>query len=126
MKILSSHIKYLESDYIQPTEVYDIFHKIKLEFSNRLEKLFFGFKANEILLQLDRKKKEYFTKEAVCVYKKILDYLNKFFDYSTVGFFYKCKQFNLDNELTYDAVVEVAQKLGIPIDKDALFSEYVS
>lgn len=123
MNILSSHIKHLESDYIQPTEVYDIFHKIKLEFSNRLEKLFFGFKANQILLQLDRKKKEYFTKEAVCVYKKILDYLNKWFDYSTDGFFYKCKQFNLDNELTYDEVVEVAQKLEIPIDKDALFSE---
>lgn len=41
MSIFSSHIKHLESDYIQPTEVFDIFYKIKLEFSNRLENLFF-------------------------------------------------------------------------------------
>lgn len=123
MNILSSNIKHLESDYIQPTEVYDIFYKIKLEIENRLEKNFFGFKANQILLQVDRNKKEYFTKEAVSVYKKILCYLNKWFDYSADAFFYKCKQFNLENELIYDEVIEVAQNLEIPIDKDALFSE---
>ena len=50
-------------------------------------------------------------KEALSAYKRILNQLQKWFDYRENSIYYMCKSFNLVKEIKLEEAVRVAKKL---------------
>lgn len=126
MSFLSTNLKHLESEYILVTDVFDVFDKLRMEVKARIEKNFFGFKATQMLRNLPINEQLSFKEDALSAYKRILNYLEKWFDYSENSIYYMCKPFNLAKEIELEEAVRVAKKLGIDFDGDDLFSELVT
>lgn len=123
LSILTTALKRLESEYIQPTEVYNVFYNLKTEFENRLNKQFFGFICSQNLHKLTDEEKVKFKQEALMSYEKVIAYLEKWFDFGENSFYRLCQPFNLDDELEFNAVMAVVNLMKIDVDGDALFSE---
>lgn len=48
------------------------------------------------------------------------------FDFSEDSFFFLCRPFKLDEEMNFENVVALADKLGVQYDGDQMFSEIVT
>lgn len=64
---LTSSLKHLESNYLQPTLEYKVFSKLKAYFTNRQKRKFFSFKATHFNLKLLPYHEQFFLKETCIV-----------------------------------------------------------
>ena len=62
------------------TDVFNVFDKLRMEVKIRIEKNFFGFKATQMLKKLPINEQLSFKEDALSAYKRILNYLEKWFD----------------------------------------------
>ncbi|XP_032637827.1 uncharacterized protein LOC116825715 [Chelonoidis abingdonii] len=116
-------IKVLESDYIQGTELYATFNKLRREIQNRQEKGFYGYKVTQFLKKLSLNKQNKFVGDAQQAYTRMLQYLEKCFDFSENSFCKLCGPLNLDEPLQLDKLCALSTNLNIKVDIDELFTE---
>jgi hypothetical protein len=94
--LFNVRIKQVESNYIQITEIYSVFNKLKKEFVNRQEKNFYGFKVLQHFKKHYPQEQKTFIQDAQQVYNRILDYLDRWFDFGEDSFYRLCAPLNLD------------------------------
>ncbi|XP_039356465.1 uncharacterized protein LOC120382989 isoform X2 [Mauremys reevesii] len=123
MSQFNNTIKVLESDYIQVTELYAIFNKLRREIQIRQEQGFYGYKVTQFLKKLPPNKQNKFVGDAQQVYTRMLQYLEKWFDFSENSFYMLCAPLNLDRPLELDKLCALTTNLGIQVDGDELFTE---
>ncbi|XP_043384623.1 zinc finger protein 572 isoform X4 [Chelonia mydas] len=116
-------IKVLESDYIQVTELYAIFSKLRREIQIRQEQGFYGYKVTQFLKKLPPNEQNKFVGDAQRVYTRMLQYLEKWFDFSENSFYMLCAPLNLDGPLELDKLCALTTNLDIQVDGDELFTE---
>lgn len=85
--IFQSSIKTLEQSNLVITEVYDIMSDLRNKLKKRREDLFVGFNTNQALAHLTANLRKKFEDEAVQVYDRALEYLEKWFDFENNAFF---------------------------------------
>jgi hypothetical protein len=120
VSLFNVSIKHVESNYIQITEIYSVFSKLKNEFDNRQEKNSYGFKVLQHLKKLSPQEQKTFIQDAQRVYNRILDYLDRWFDFGEDSFYRLCAPLNLDGPRDMDAMLNL---LNVEVDGDQLFSE---
>ncbi|XP_050776316.1 uncharacterized protein LOC127032781 isoform X1 [Gopherus flavomarginatus] len=123
MSQFNNTIKVLESDYIQVTELYAIFNKLRREIQIRQEQGFYGYKVTQFLKKLPPNKQNKFVGDAQQVYTRMLQYLEKWFDFSENSFYVLCAPLNLDRPLELDKLCALTTNLGIKVDGGELFTE---
>nr|XP_032636485.1 uncharacterized protein LOC116824950 isoform X1 [Chelonoidis abingdonii] len=123
MSQFNNTIKVLESDYIQVTELYTIFNKLRREIQIRQEQGFYGYKVTQFLKKLPPNKQNKFVGDAQQVYMRMLQYLEKWFDFSENSFYVLCAPLNLDRPLELDKLCALTTNLGIQVDGGELFTE---
>nr|XP_005291182.1 uncharacterized protein LOC101937720 [Chrysemys picta bellii] len=116
-------IKVLENDYIQVTELYATFNKLRREIQNRQEKGFYGYKVTQFLKKLPLNEQNKFVGDAQQAYTRMLQYLEKWFDFSENSFYKLCAPLNLDEPLQLDKLCALSTHLNIQVDIDELFTE---
>ncbi|KAI4460250.1 hypothetical protein MML48_6g00020814 [Holotrichia oblita] len=79
--IFQSSIKTLEQSHLVITDVYEIMSGLRDKLKRRKEDLFFGFKTNQALANFTSNLKLKFQEEAVQVYNRAIEYLEKWFDF---------------------------------------------
>ncbi|XP_030399928.1 zinc finger protein interacting with ribonucleoprotein K-like isoform X4 [Gopherus evgoodei] len=123
MSQFNNTIKVLESDYIQVTELYAIFKKLRREIQIQQEQGFYGYKVTQFLKKLPPNKQNKFVGDAQQVYTRMLQYLEKWFDFSENSFYVLCAPLNLDRPLELDKLCALTTNLGIKVDGGELFTE---
>ena len=112
-----------------------LFHEKILQFENKkvnstnlydnlliLKNQFFGQIVKEKLKLIDNESQKLFNQNAISVYKRALEYLNKHFDFEK-SYFKKIKCLNLDSKLNIDDVCEITELFNLNLDMDNLFDE---
>ncbi|XP_073206492.1 uncharacterized protein [Lepidochelys kempii] len=123
MSQFNNTIKVLESDYVQVTELYTKFNKLRREIQNRQERGFYGYKVTQFLKKLPPNKQNKFVGDAQRAYTRMVQYLEKWFDFSENSFYKLCAPLNLDRPLELDELCALTTSLGIQVDGDELFTE---
>ncbi|KAG6926940.1 hypothetical protein G0U57_010766 [Chelydra serpentina] len=123
MSQFNNTIKVLESDYIQVTELYATFNKLRREIQNRQEKGFYGYKVTQFLKKLPLNEQDKFVGDAQRAYTRMLQYLEKWFDFSENSFYKLCAPLNLDEPLQLNKLCALSTNLNIQVDVDELFTE---
>ncbi|CAM5148887.1 unnamed protein product [Eretmochelys imbricata] len=119
-------VKVLESDYIQVTELYGVFNRLRREIQNRQEQGFYGYKATQFLKKLPPNEQNKFVGDAQRAYTRMLQYLEKWFDFSENSFYLLCAPLNLDGPLELDKLCALTANWDIQVDGDELFTEMCS
>nr|XP_005313440.1 uncharacterized protein LOC101943458 isoform X1 [Chrysemys picta bellii]XP_005313442.1 uncharacterized protein LOC101943458 isoform X1 [Chrysemys picta bellii] len=119
-------IKVLESDFIQVTELYGIFNRLRREIQNRQEQGFYGYKVTQFLKKLPPNEQNKFVGDAQRAYTRMLQYLEKWFDFSENSFYVLCAPLNLDGPLELDKLCALTTNWDIQVDGDELFTEMCS
>ncbi|XP_043381024.1 uncharacterized protein LOC114021903 isoform X1 [Chelonia mydas] len=119
-------IKVLESDYVQVTELYGVFNRLRREIQNRQEQGFYGYKVTQFLKKLPPNEQNKFVGDAQRAYTRMLQYLEKWFDFSENSFYVLCAPLNLDGPLELDKLCALTANWDIQVDGDELFTEMCS
>lgn len=99
------------------THVYDIMWNMKNQLTTRKNDHFFGFHVNKALKNLLPPECKRFEKEALNVYTKAIDYLNKWFDFDN-SIYKDLRTFKLKNELpVFQEVIDTSEKLDIKVNQ---------
>jgi hAT family C-terminal dimerisation region len=130
MGIFHLGIKSLEAEGTQVTEVYDIMEQVRSCLKSRIEDGFFGMTVNTCLPLLPVEKQRSFKTDALNVYQRAVDYLEKWFRYEDSPL-KNCRILSLDNDFTFNELVKLISDLGIKIKNkvddvtgDGLYNEY--
>ncbi|XP_074842584.1 uncharacterized protein LOC142009044 [Carettochelys insculpta] len=123
MSQFTSTIKVLESNYLQVTELYATFNKLRREIQNRQEKGFYGYKVMQLLKKLHPNEQNTLIGDAQQTYMHMLRYLEKRFDFSENSFYKLCAPLSLDRPLELDKRCTLMTNLDIQVDVDELFTE---
>nr|XP_005315155.2 zinc finger protein 736-like isoform X1 [Chrysemys picta bellii] len=123
MSQFNNTIKVLESDYIQVTDLYAIFNKLRREIQIRQEQGFYGYKVTQFLKKLPPNEQNKFVGDAQQVYTRMLQYLEKWFDFSENSFYMLCAPLSLNGPLELDKLCALTTNLDIQVDGDELFTE---
>lgn len=121
---VSTAVRNLEDKATSICDVYGVVHNLKLGLESRIEKEFFGSIVNNALLKLDPLKAVKFKKQALDVYQRSLDYLQKWFSFenSPLKFFANLSVHEQSNLESYKSCFDL---LGIDVDTDKLFDELI-
>ncbi|XP_031329485.1 uncharacterized protein LOC116170636 [Photinus pyralis] len=128
MNILNTHIVKLESNRLSSTELHEIMSDLKEQIIQRQNDQFFGSKVSAALKYLPANQKQIFLKEANLVYKKLLDYLDKYYDFQNSPFqYFDCLNLKKNKgNISYNKILEAKKAAKINnIDEDALYNEIV-
>ena len=122
MCIFKFTILLLEKKSTTSLSVHNYMCELRNKIKNRLERKFFGADINEKIKKHHDKNKQIFEKETLKVYKKALDYLDKWYDFNS-SIFGKLSCLNLLNKLEYLKVVEIVNYFHLNVNKSQLFDE---
>ncbi|KAI4457230.1 hat family dimerization domaincontaining protein-related [Holotrichia oblita] len=124
--IFQSSIKTLEQSHLVITDVYEIMSGLRDKLKRRKEDLFFGFKTNQALANFTSNLKLKFQEEAVQVYNRAIEYLEKWFDFEN-NVFLLFKSLNLKGRIPeLNEVILIASHIGMDLqdaDGDSLYEE---
>ncbi|KAI4466368.1 hat family dimerization domaincontaining protein-related [Holotrichia oblita] len=124
--IFQSSIKTLEQSHLVITDVYEIMSGLRDTLKRRKEDLFFGFKTNQALANFTSNLKLKFQEEAVQVYNRAIEYLEKWFDFEN-NVFLLFKSLNLKGRIPeLNEVILIASHIGMDLqdaDGDSLYEE---
>nr|XP_023968918.1 uncharacterized protein LOC101952564 isoform X2 [Chrysemys picta bellii] len=123
MSQLNNTIKVLESDYVQATELYTTFNELRREIQNRQEKGFYGYRVTQFLKKLPPNQQNTFVGDAQWAYTRMVQYLEKWFDFSENSFSKLCAPLSLDRPLDLDELCALTTNFDIQVDGDELFTE---
>nr|XP_006110510.1 uncharacterized protein LOC102461747 [Pelodiscus sinensis]XP_006110511.1 uncharacterized protein LOC102461747 [Pelodiscus sinensis]XP_006110513.1 uncharacterized protein LOC102461747 [Pelodiscus sinensis]XP_025035684.1 uncharacterized protein LOC102461747 [Pelodiscus sinensis] len=123
LSLCNTTIKVLESDSVQVTELYATLSKLRAEIRNRQEKGFHGYKVARLLERLQPDKQSKFLGDARQTYTRMLQYLEKRFDFSENSFYKLCAPLHLDGPLELDKLCALVTNLDVQVDLDELFTE---
>ncbi|KAG6922670.1 zinc finger imprinted 3, partial [Chelydra serpentina] len=123
MSQLNTTIKVLESDYMQVTELYTTFNTLRREIQNRQETGLYGRRVTQFLKKLPPNQQNKFVGDAQRAYTRMVQYLEKWFDFSENSFYKLCAPLNMDRPLELDELCALATNLDIQVDGDELFTE---
>uniref|UniRef100_A0A336KBZ5 CSON004940 protein n=1 Tax=Culicoides sonorensis TaxID=179676 RepID=A0A336KBZ5_CULSO len=118
--LINKAILYVEGDSVEISEIYDTFDSLRKEFIDRKSKKFFGMETRKVLKELTPYESNKFTKEALQIYEKIIDYLNKWFPFEKNGLLFLAGQVNLQKEIEFSELIKLAELLSVDIDDDLL------
>lgn len=120
MYLMTQTLLKLESNIITVTEVDEIMRSLRNQLQNRVNDRFFGSKVNSALNNF---KSSNFVKEALQVYTRAIDYLNKWYDFDN-NVFQNFTIFNLKTEeFNFNDVLKAAKCINNEINEDVLFDE---
>lgn len=94
--------------------------ELRGKIQNRINLKFFGSNINDLLEKHSSNSISNFEKNCISVYQKAIDYLEQWFDYEN-SIFKKLNNLNLDYQLDYYKVNELAKDLNIKIDNSNIF-----
>ena len=97
-------------------------NELRGKIQNRINLKFFGGNINDLLKKHSSNSICIFEKNCITVYQKAIDYLEEWFDYNN-SIFKKLNNLNLDYQLDYYKVNELAKYLNIKIDNSNLFDD---
>ncbi|XP_023968915.2 uncharacterized protein LOC101952564 isoform X4 [Chrysemys picta bellii] len=123
MSQLNNTRKVLESDYVQATELYTTFNELRREIQNRQEKGFYGYRVTQFLKKLPPNQQNTFVGDAQRAYTRMVQCLEKWFDFSENSFSKLCAPLSLDRPLDLDELCALTTNFDIQVDGDELFTE---
>ncbi|MGH0141386.1 UNVERIFIED_CONTAM: hypothetical protein FKN15_073639 [Acipenser sinensis] len=116
----------LESDNTQSTEIFGVLNEMLRDLKSRISECFFGFKVNQALKYLPPSKQEAFTKNALDVYQRSAEYLEKQFNFGPDSYLQKIAILSLKPEatFTFEELSEIPSIFDVHIDGEQLFNGY--
>ena len=99
----------LESDSTTIVDVVKIMKELRNSLSYRIHQRFFGAQASLRLKKLKPTERETIETEFLYVYKRMLDYLEKRFDFSDGNVLHKFAPLSLKKEVTYEELLQIVE-----------------
>ena len=117
----------LEADSTTIVDVVKIMKQLRNSLSSRIQQRFFGAQASLRLKKLKPTERETIEAEFLYVCKRMLDYLEKRFDFSDGNILHKFAPLSLEKEVTYEELLQIVEALQFgelaDINLDNLFEE---
>lgn len=127
LPVFSNAIRLLEKEDTLSTDVHGIMLEVKKQIEGRKEDNFYGFEVNMSLEHLTEEEKNILIKECTLVYDRLLNYLNKWYNfsgndnvYNIVSVLDLCQS----KLFSFNDLVEVGKKLKISFDGNELYNEF--
>lgn len=121
MNLMTKSLLLTEKNNLTCIELDEIMRSLKEKLETRIKDKFFGSTVHSALKYII--KKDEFINEAIEVYKRTLNYLEKWYDYDKC-IYKKMEIFNLkSNNFNYENILDVATSFNIIINEDKLYDE---
>lgn len=121
--MLTEAILILEKKSVTAAELHPIMTTVKEKLESRLHDEFYGAKIMRNMKFLRPSEQDQLKKEANEVYKRTLEYIQKYYDFK--DFVFKIfSKFNLTSAVSYEDAVKAVESLGLKnVDEDKLYDE---
>jgi len=121
INLMTKSLLSIEKNNLTCIELDEIMRSLKQKLEMRIKDKFFGSMVNSALKYIGKENE--FINEAIQVYEKTLNYLEKWYDYDK-SIYKKMEIFNLKNDnFNYENVLDVATSFNIIINNDKLYDE---
>ena len=122
MELFHSNIEKLEKKTTNSTHLFGLMEILMTQLENRYKLKFFGAKVKTNLQYFPEDTQKTFTKNALNVYQRAIDYLKEHFDFKQTPFKLFGK-ISLDSDLSFDVLSQISQMFLLNINLDQLFDE---
>jgi len=115
----------LEKDSTCIIDVPNILNQLRQNLNSRIQQKCYDAEETQKMKLLEADERQAIESELLNVYERMLLYITKRFDFSDENVLSKLKPMTLENIITYDEAVSVAEVLQLDVDQNALFDELV-
>lgn len=123
MNMLTEAILLLEKNTVTAAELHPIMRNIKDKVESRLHDEFYGAKIMRNMKFLKTSEQNHLKKEANEVYRRTLEYIQKYYDFED-SIFKIFSKFDLTSAVSYEDTMEAVESLGLKnVDEDKLYDE---
>lgn len=117
--------KTLQNEATVASQLYDVMTKFVKQLENRLNDQFYGAFTNRALKQLDENTRRDMKNQFKLFLETAINYCKKWFNFSEDNPLFIIKPISLENELCFDDLTTIVEKLKLgAVDIDCLYEEF--
>lgn len=117
--------KTLQNEATVASQLYDVMTKFVKQLENRLNDQFYGAFTNRALKQLDENARRDMKNQFNLFLETAINYCKKWFNFSEDNPLFIIKPISLENELCFDDLTTIVEKLKLgAVDIDCLYEEF--